>query len=120
MNGERRHINKKIIVLFIQLINYIKEKVVKNGIEVIFIDEAYTSKISYISGDILEVQTKSKNSQKPRANEFKGICAKRRLFRDTVLNYCELREEYTRKLRKFIIHNRLTKFDKFKIDRKYI
>jgi len=32
----------------------------------------------------------------------------------------ELREEYTRKLRKFIIHNRLTKFDKFKIDRKYI
>jgi len=37
-----------------------------------------------------------------------------------LVNYCELRGKYTRKLRKFIIKNRLTKFDKFKIDKKYI
>jgi len=34
----------------------------------------------------LEVQTKSKNNQKPTANEFKGTRAKRGLFKDTVLN----------------------------------
>jgi len=37
-----------------------------------------------------------------------------------LVNYCELRGKYTRKLRRFIIKNRLTKFDKCKIDRKYI
>ena len=37
-----------------------------------------------------------------------------------LVNYCELKEEYTKKLRRFIIKNRLTKFDKFRIDKKYI
>jgi len=37
-----------------------------------------------------------------------------------LVNYCELKGKYTRKLRRFIIKNRLTKFDKFEIDRKYI
>ncbi len=37
-----------------------------------------------------------------------------------LVNYCELKEKYTKKLREFIIKNRLTKFDKFRIDRKYI
>jgi len=37
-----------------------------------------------------------------------------------LVNYCELRGKYTRKLRRFIIKNRLTKFDKFEIDKKYI
>jgi Bax protein len=37
-----------------------------------------------------------------------------------LVNYCELKGKYTRKLRRFIIKNRLTKFDKCKIDRKYI
>ena len=71
---------------FIQLIHYIEEKAIKNGIEVIFIDEAYTSKTSCIHGDVLAVQTKSKSSQKPTANEFKGTRAKRGLFKDIVLN----------------------------------
>ncbi len=37
-----------------------------------------------------------------------------------LVNYCELKEKYTKKLRIFIIKNRLTKFDKFRIDKKYI
>ncbi len=37
-----------------------------------------------------------------------------------LVNYCELKEKYTKKLRRFIIKNRLTKFDKFRIDKKYI
>ncbi len=89
-NGEcnlRRKTKQNFIQIpFIQLIHYIEEKSIKNGIEVIFIDEAYTSKTSCISGDVLEVQTKSKSSQKPTANEFKGTRAKRGLFRDIVLN----------------------------------
>ena len=37
-----------------------------------------------------------------------------------LVNYCELKEKYTRKLKKFIIVNKLRKFDEFKIDKKYI
>jgi Bax protein len=37
-----------------------------------------------------------------------------------LVNYCELGKKYTKKLRKFIVHNKLRKFDKFRIDEKYI
>jgi Bax protein len=37
-----------------------------------------------------------------------------------LVNYCELRGKYTRRLRRFIIKNKLTKFDSFRIDKKYI
>jgi len=37
-----------------------------------------------------------------------------------LVNYCELKEKYTRKLKKFIIANKLRKFDEFKIDQKYM
>ena len=37
-----------------------------------------------------------------------------------LVNYCELREKYTNKLKKFIVHNKLRKFDKFKISEQYI
>jgi len=37
-----------------------------------------------------------------------------------LVNYCELRGKYTRKLRNFIVHNKLRKFDKFKIDEQYL
>jgi len=91
MNNGACNLRKKtkqnfIQIPFIQLIHYIEEKAIKNGIEVIFIDEAYTSKTSCVSGDVLAVQTKSKNNQKPTANEFKGTRAKRGLFKDIVLN----------------------------------
>lgn len=32
-----------------------------------------------------------------------------------LVNYCELREQYTNKLKKFIVHNKLRKFDEFTI-----
>jgi len=37
-----------------------------------------------------------------------------------LVNYCELKEKYTKKLSKFIVHNKLRKFDKFKIDEQYL
>ena len=37
-----------------------------------------------------------------------------------LVNYCELREKYTKKLRNFIVYNKLRKFDDFKIDEQYI
>ncbi len=37
-----------------------------------------------------------------------------------LINYCELKEKYTRKLRKFIIANKLQKFDDYQLDRSYI
>ncbi len=37
-----------------------------------------------------------------------------------LINYCELKEKYTKKLRKFIITNKLRKFDDYQIDRSYI
>ncbi|HFS66708.1 MAG TPA: transposase [Flavobacteriia bacterium] len=83
----RKSVKQNFIQIpFIKLIHYIEEKAIKNAIEVIFIDEAYTSKTSCISGDVLEVQTKSKTGKPSIANEFKGTRAKRGLFKDIVLN----------------------------------
>ena len=37
-----------------------------------------------------------------------------------LINYCELGKKYTKRLRSFIVHNKLRKFDKFKIDKRYL
>jgi Bax protein len=37
-----------------------------------------------------------------------------------LINYCELRGKYTKKLKKFIIANKLRKFDDFEIDKMYL
>ncbi|MBU1668055.1 glucosaminidase domain-containing protein [bacterium] len=37
-----------------------------------------------------------------------------------LVNYCELREQYTNKLKKFIVQNKLRKFDEFEISEQYI
>jgi Bax protein len=37
-----------------------------------------------------------------------------------LVNYCELKEKYTKKLSKFIVSNKLRKFDTFKIDEQYL
>jgi len=37
-----------------------------------------------------------------------------------LVNYCELREKYTKKLKNFIVYNKLQKFDKFEIDEQYL
>lgn len=74
-----------IQVPFIQLIDNLEEKALKNGIEVIFIDEAYTSKTSCISGDVTEIQKKAK-SKSISTNEFKGTRVKRGLFKDSIID----------------------------------
>ncbi len=89
-NGEcklRKSTKQNFIqVPFIQLINNLEEKALKNGIEVIFINEAYTSKTSCISGDVIEIQEKAKSKSKISTNEFKGTRVKRGLFKDSVIN----------------------------------
>jgi len=37
-----------------------------------------------------------------------------------LVNYCELKGKYTKKLRRFIVKNKLRKFDKFRLDEKYL
>jgi len=37
-----------------------------------------------------------------------------------LVNYCELKEKYTKKLRKFIVYNKLRKFDEFKLEDQYM
>ena len=74
-----------IQVPFIQLIDNIEEKALKNGIKVVFIDEAYTSKTSCISGDVTEIQKKAK-SKSISTNEFKGTRVKRGLFKDSIID----------------------------------
>ena len=37
-----------------------------------------------------------------------------------LVNYCELKEKYTKKLSRFIVSNKLRKFDQFKIDEQYL
>ncbi len=70
MNNGNCNLRKKtkqnfIQIPFIELLNYIEDKAIKNGIEVIFVDEAYSSKTSCISGDVLEVQTNLKMVKNP-------------------------------------------------------
>ncbi len=64
---------------FIQLIHYIEEKAVDRGIKVIKIDEAYTSKTSCITEEVLNVKAKLVNAQN-------GVRTKRGLFKDKILN----------------------------------
>jgi len=37
-----------------------------------------------------------------------------------LVNYCELGKKYTKKLKNFIVYNKLRKFDKFEIDEQYL
>jgi Bax protein len=37
-----------------------------------------------------------------------------------LVNYCELKDKYTKKLKRFIIKNRLTRFDDYELDKQYI
>ncbi len=53
--------------------------------DVVFIDEAYTSKTSCISGDVTEIQKKAK-SKSISTNEFKGTRVKRGLFKDSIID----------------------------------
>jgi len=83
-----------IQIPFIELLNYIEEKCGDAKIEVIRIDESYTSKTSCISGDVFDVQEYS-NALKTKREEstcttikplYNGKRVKRGLYKDTTIN----------------------------------
>ena len=55
-----------------------------NGIRVVSIDEAFTSKTSCLSGKVLENQSKRSRGEKLCANDFNGNRAKG-IFKDSVM-----------------------------------
>lgn len=89
--GLRKDIKQSFIQIpFMELINFITRKAAKYGITVVNVDEAYTSKTSSLSQDIINVQfafenfknlsciLKEKCNSELSANVFKGKRAKRR------------------------------------------
>jgi IS605 OrfB family transposase len=74
-----------IQIPFIKLLQYIEYKAFEFGIRVHVVDEAYTSKTSSISGDVVVVQKKSKHNKPFLTNDFQGSRVKRGLFKDSVL-----------------------------------
>ncbi len=89
----RKSVKQNFIQIpFIQLLNYIEEKAKDVNIEVIRVDESYTSKISCISSDVCDVQEYS-NALKSKQEEstcttkpsYNGKRTKRGLFKDTII-----------------------------------
>jgi len=80
-----------IQIPFIQLLNYIEEKARDANIEVIKVDESYTSKTSCISGDVFDVQEYSNGENREESSctikpKYNGKRTKRGLFKDTIIN----------------------------------
>lgn len=82
-----------IQIPFVQLLKYIQEKATDTNIEVITVDESYTSKTSCISGDVCDVQEYSNASKTEREEStcttkplYNGKRIKRGLFKDTTIN----------------------------------
>jgi putative transposase len=71
-----------IQIPFIKLLKNIEYKAQELGINVYWIDESYSSKLSCISDDIISIQLNKPNS----TNAFNGKRVKRGLFLDTFLN----------------------------------
>lgn len=65
----------------LKLIDYLQLKAGEYGIEICEIDEAYTSKCSALSGDILEAQNQKNNDSK-RSNVLNGRRLRRSVFKD--------------------------------------
>lgn len=91
-NGEsnlRKDVNQNFIQIpFIQLLKDIEDKAHKFGIKIIEVDEAYTSKTSSISKDIIEIQKlfRQNPNTKKVANVFGGVRAERGLYKDKIKN----------------------------------
>jgi len=66
-----------------KLVNMLKYKCEELGIEVVEVDERYTSKASPVSDDIVDVQSKKKNGVEV---QFSGKRISRGLYKDLVLN----------------------------------
>ena len=89
-NGDcemRKDIKQNFIQIpFMQLIKNLKDKAPKFGIQIIDVDESYTSKTSCLSADIREIKKLALNREKLSTNDFKGSRVKRGMFKDKVLN----------------------------------
>ena len=80
-----------IQIPFIQLLNYIEEKARDANIEVIRVDESYTSKTSCISSDVCDVQEYSNGKVQEESTcttkpKYNGKRIKRGLFKETIIN----------------------------------
>lgn len=76
-----------IQIPLLQLFHYLKYKSRDYGINFYDVDEAYTSKTSSLSANILHIQ-KISLSQSISTNDLKGSRVKRGLFRDFVTKQC--------------------------------
>lgn len=89
-NGDceiRKDIKQSFIQIpFMQLVKNLKDKAPKFGINIIDVDESYTSKTSCLSADIREIKKLALNNEKLSTNDFKGSRVKRGMFKDNVLN----------------------------------
>jgi IS605 OrfB family transposase len=65
-----------------KLVNMLKYKCEELGIEVVEVDERYTSKASPISDDVIDVQSKKKNGEEV---QFSGKRVSRGLYKDLVV-----------------------------------
>ena len=77
-NGKRKNFKD---VPYDSLFEKIKYKAEMNGIEVIFVEESYTSKASFIDKDELPVYEKRKKNEKSPHHNFSGKRIKRGLYR---------------------------------------
>ena len=88
----RKSVKQNFIQIpFIQLLDYIEEKCKDTGIEVIRVDESYTSKTSCITGDVCTVQEYSNEAIQEESTctakpSYNGKRTKRGLFKDTTIN----------------------------------
>ena len=74
-----------IQIPFMKLIKKLKEKASKYGIQIIDVNESYTSKTSSLSQNINDIKTLALNKT-PTTDDFKGSRVARGLFKDDVLN----------------------------------
>uniref|UniRef100_UPI001B301D44 transposase n=1 Tax=Vibrio crassostreae TaxID=246167 RepID=UPI001B301D44 len=85
-------LGKKVMQNFMQIpfgrmLNKLEEKCVSVGIAVHFIDEAWTSKTSCISGNVNNVQRKAaKSRQSVLTTDLNGSRVKRGMFKDKTIN----------------------------------
>lgn len=83
----RKDVKQNFIQIpFMQLVKNLKDKAPKFGIQIIDVDESYTSKTSCLSADIREIKKLALNKEKLSTNDFKGSRVKRGMFKDKVLN----------------------------------
>lgn len=75
-----------IQIPFIKFLDYLQYKAFEYGISTVEVDEAYTSKTSCLTADVVNVQKKAQTNFPLLTNDFAGTRVKRGLFKDRILN----------------------------------